>query len=203
MSSKKRPNPKPDTKGDVRGKARARLSNDSIPDPPPRPKLLSERDAEGFDLERTRPLSDQFAKADNNCTADYCGNDAADFDALKELERKRWKLRVAATPLPPSWPGLHWGIFEYAIFYHGSRFIDCCRPPGIQECSCGASYTCIRDHPTRGPIRWHRVRYIPEDCCSCLSSLTSLEGCSEDEGDEGETPDAFCVACKDCYVVVK
>jgi hypothetical protein len=165
-----------------------------IPTPPPRPRLLSEYDAE--DLERTRPLSPLFMKADTDCAAvddDDLDWDDERLDELAKLEKQRWVTRVARTPLPPSFYGMHTGWTEFVIVYGGSRFIDCCRPPGKQPCSCGADLSCIRDHPERGPVRWHRVHYVPEACCSCLGLLFECA--------DGELS-AVCGDCHDCYVVV-
>jgi hypothetical protein len=138
-------------------------------------------------------------KADTDCTAvdedDLDWDDDEKLDEILRLEKQRWATRVARTPLPPSFFGMHTGWTEFVIAYGGSRFIDCCRPPGKQPCSCGADLSCVRDHPERGPVRWHRVHYLPEACCSCLGLLVKPE-------DADSELSAVCGDCKDCYVVV-
>lgn len=203
-TSKKRSLP-PSKEGNARGMARARVDSNVIPNPPPRPMLLSEYDAAGLDLNRTKPVSFLFMDLDDECTAldqffDARINDKESLIAIDNLERERWAKRIASTPLPPTWLGIHTGWMERVIFTEGSRFIDHLRLPEWQTCSCGALITCVIKHPRRGAIRWHKVCYIPKCCSSCSGLLFAVDEDSDAEEDE-ELPDAHCHDCGDCYKV--
>lgn len=171
-----------------------------IPTPPPRPLRMDE----WFDTVgtyRTQPAAREYLlKCDFNCTAedDAYNVDEIAFARLDDLERKRWDKFVARTPLPKM-IRLSFVDLDSIIEQH-TRLVDCCRlPSAMVSCSCGAIVTCIRDHPERGPVRWHRVKYVPEKCCSCLGTIISLE---DAEFEREEELVGVCSSCMDCYEVV-